>query len=146
MRERPAATGLWELARGAAGLGFVAAAAFNTVVTLRQPQVFLAPARRDVWLPPWRFFLERIMTRHPRRVVLATIAYEASVAALILARGRPVRVGIAGAMVWAGVTTPVLPPGQAAGNAALIPALAPLLSRSYPRTTWAVVGRLGDAT
>ena len=41
-------------------------------------------------------------------------------------------------MLWAAVTTPVLPPGQAIGNAAIAPAVAPLLSRSYRRSTWAV--------
>ena len=104
------------MGRAAAGLGFLAAAAFNITVTRGEAPSVFARMYDDAWLRPWRWLLRHIVIPHGPAVVVGVAAYEATVGICILGRGRLVTAGLLGGAAWAVVTTPLLPPAQAIGN------------------------------
>lgn len=94
---RPSGTGD-RLAVVLVGAGFAAAAVGNAVGTLPQAHPFLQWCRDEAWLPPYRWVLERLVDVAPF-VVVAVIAFQATLAAMLLARRR-VDVALALALLW----------------------------------------------
>lgn len=80
------------------GVGFVVAAVVNAVGTLPQARPFLEWCRDAAWLPPYRWVLERLVDVAPA-VVVAVVAFQAVLAAMLLARRR-VDVALALALAW----------------------------------------------
>jgi hypothetical protein len=109
--------------RVAVGVGFLGAAAYNVLVTRRDAERVLARMGDDAWLPPWRSALRRFAIPHATAVTMGAAALEATAGACILAGGRVATTGLVTGAAWAVVTTPLLPPRQAAGNFAIAPAL-----------------------
>ena len=80
------------------GFGFAVAAVGNAVGTLPQARPFLEWCRDSAWLPPYRWVLEQLVDVAPV-VVVATVVFEAVVAAMLISRRR-VDVALALATVW----------------------------------------------
>ncbi|MBI4927396.1 MAG: hypothetical protein HY835_06500 [Anaerolineae bacterium] len=78
----------------------------NVPVTLIDPTLF-AQAGAHAVLPVYRWFFTEVLARYPLPFVIALILFETTVGVLILSRGKGVRLGLLGAVLFCLFLTPV---------------------------------------
>lgn len=78
---------------------FVLMACVNFTVLLINPGL-IAEAGSRAFLPVYRWFFSEVLARYPVPLLIALIAFEASVGALILSKGRWVRCGVFAAIAF----------------------------------------------
>lgn len=119
-----------DAARSVLALAYFAGAAFNSLYTLRHPEVF------DGWLespllPGYRWFFVDVVAQNAWFWVPLAVAGEIILGILLLTRGRLVRIGIALSILFQLLLAPMWI-GQAFINIVLAILQVPLLRGAYP--------------
>lgn len=112
----------------------VMALGVNALLSVLAPDVFISLGTGEPLIPFYAWLFENVVALAPAVVGIVAAAGEVTVGLLILSRGRRVKLGLIGAIVFLLVITPLgvwtLPnPLMAAG-------LARLLTKEYPRALW----------
>lgn len=115
------------------GLGFIAAAVFNTVITYPGATA-VYEAFADLSWPVFDVFVRDVVIPLAQPVTVAVVVFEFVTGTLVLSRGRRTRLGIGAAVVWHVVLIPFLSV-YAVANVALAAAIAVLLRYDYPPRT-----------
>jgi hypothetical protein len=85
---------------------FVAAGLFNTYTALTQPDVYLDYGDMAV-LDVYRQFINGFFSEHTQAIVLAIALGQLSVGALLTGGGHPLRMGVAGGVIFFIAITPL---------------------------------------
>lgn len=126
--------GRWAtIGRVVVGLGFIAAAVFNTVITYPGATAAYEAFAELSW-PVFDVFVREVVIPLARPVTAAVIVFEFVTGTLVLSRGRWTRLGIAAAVGWHVVLIPFLSV-YAIVNVVLAAAIAVLLRYDYPPRT-----------
>ncbi len=135
LESRPSAGPGWEVLRAIVGIGYLAAAVFNTVYTLpRSDELdgyadgawfgFLADFMRDVFMPNGELFMASV------------IVFEIVVGLLVLGRDRMVDVGVVASVLWVLTVLPFLAWPYLVTNVILAIVQAIVLVRRYDQAVW----------
>lgn len=115
------------------GLFFlVMAIGVNVVLVLAAPDQFVALGTEDALIPLYRWFFENVVAVAPPLFGLLAAAYEIAIALMMLSKGRFVKWGLIGGIVFLIVITPL--GVWTLGNPILALALAVLLRKEYTRS------------
>src|SRR5918995_7319723 len=110
----------------------VMAIGVNVVLVLVAPDLFVALGTNDAIIPLYRWFFENVVALAPPLFGLLAAAYEITIALLMLSKGRYVKWGLIGGIVFLIGITPL---GiWTLGNPIMALALAYLLTKEYDRT------------
>jgi hypothetical protein len=115
------------------GLFFtVMAIGVNVVLVVAAPDLFVGLGTNDAVVPLYRWFFENVVALAPPLFGLLAAAYEVTIALLILSRGRYVKWGLTGGIVFLIGITPL---GiWTLANPILALAMACLLRKEYDRS------------
>jgi hypothetical protein len=109
----------------------VMALGVNLTLLLTDPSLYVA-AGKDAFLPVYRWFFTTVLAWNPVFFVILLILYEVSVGALILSKGKYVRYGLVGGIVFClGVSLIGI---QAVTSPGVALALALLLRKDFPHS------------
>lgn len=126
--------GLWRPNLGRAAIGaffLLMAIAVNIVTIITNPQSYAAWADTAL-LPLYREVILRFVAPNPALLVLPVAAYQIAVALALWYRGRVVKLGLVGAMLF---LVGIMPLGwEEMANVVLIAGLALLLRHDYPHS------------
>jgi hypothetical protein len=110
----------------------VMAIGVNVVLVLISPDLFVGLGTDDALIPLYRWFFENIVAVAPSLFGLLAAAYEVTIALLMLSKGRYVKWGLIGGIVFLIAITPL--GVWTLANPILALALAYLLTREYDRS------------
>jgi hypothetical protein len=110
----------------------VMAIGVNVVLVLISPDLFVGLGTNDALIPLYRLFFENVVAVAPPPFGLLAAAYEVSIALLMLSKGRYVKWGLIGGIVFLIAITPL--GVWTLANPILALALAYLLTREYDRS------------
>ena len=115
------------------GLFFlIMAVGVNVVLVLVAPDQFVALGTDAPVVPLYRWFFENVVALAPPLFGLLAAAYEITIALMMLAKGRYVKWGLIGGIVFIIAITPL--GTWTLGNPIMALALAYLLTKEYDRT------------
>jgi hypothetical protein len=137
---RPTA-GTWRnAARLAFGGFFLATATFNATVTLPDAAAFYADVADELAWPGFGWLLLQLVVPAAVPLTVLLVAFEVGVAALVLSKGRRVRLGLLAATAFMVGLAPLLS-WYELGNVPLVALALLLLTRDYRRSLWDLVRR-----
>ena len=132
------------LARPGAGRVFVGvfflvmAVGVNVVISVLSPDLFVGLGADAPLLTPYQWFFENVVASAPLLFGLLAAAYEVTIGSMVLFKGRYVKWGLIGGIVFLIGTTPL--GVWTLANPVLALALAVLLGREYGRSLPGMVG------
>jgi hypothetical protein len=89
-----------KVCRAILGLGFTAAALFNAVAVLANPQAYVLGFGPQALFPFYENFIYGPFARHTTAFVLVIAAGQLAIGLLMFARGTVFRIGLAGGMLF----------------------------------------------
>jgi hypothetical protein len=110
----------------------IMAVGVNVVLVLVAPDQFVALGTTDSLIPLYRWFFENVVALAPPLFGLLAAAYEITIALMMLSRGRYVRWGLIGGILFLIAITPL--GVWTLGNPIMALALAYLLTKEYDRS------------
>ena len=110
----------------------VMAVGVNVVLVLVAPGQFVALGTNDALIPLYRWFFENVVALAPPFFGLLAATYEITIALMMLSKGRYVRWGLIGGIVFLIAITPL--GTWTLANPILAVALAYLLTKEYDRS------------
>lgn len=120
-------------------LGFfflVMAIGINVVMVLTNPQSYIQMGQNAL-IPFYRWVFLNIISLNPALFVLPIAAFQITIALLMLAKGKYVKWGLLGGIVFLIAISPL---GlESLPNLILAAAMAWLLKKDYPRSVWAMI-------
>jgi hypothetical protein len=122
-------------------LAYFAGAGFNLAYTARHPELFEEWVREPL-LPVYRWFFVEVVAENVRFWVPLAAAGEVLLGALLLARGRAVKVGVLLSILFQLLLAPMWI-GQTLPNLVLAVVQLPLLRPRYPVSIPSLVARRG---
>jgi hypothetical protein len=130
---------MWKPNLGRAAIGgffLLMAIMVNIVTTFTNPHSYTAWADTAL-LPVYQEIILRVVAPNPALLVLPVAAYEIAVAVALVWKGRAVKLGLVGAMLF---LVGIMPLGwEEVANVVLIAGLALLLRHAYPHSIPALV-------
>ena len=125
----------WNLWRALIGVGYLAAAGFNSFFTL--PHGNLEWFADGAWSPFLADFVRNVVHPHREPLLALVVAFEVAVGILILHRGRAVDIGAGAAVLWVLLLMPFLQPWpMATTNLGLAAVQGIILLRRYDAAVW----------
>jgi hypothetical protein len=116
----------------------VMAIGVNVVLVLISPHLFVGLGTNDALIPLYRWFFENVVAVAPPLFGLLTAAYEVTIALLMLSKGRYVKWGLIGGIVFLIAVTPL--GVWTLSNPILAVATAYLLTKEYERSLPEMLG------
>jgi hypothetical protein len=110
----------------------VMALGVNVVLVLVAPGLFVALGTVDALIPLYRWFFENVVALAPSLFGLLAAAYEVTIALMMLSRGRYVKWGLVGGIVFLLGITPL--GVWTLANPVMAAAMAYLLTKEYDRS------------
>ena len=137
---RPTA-GRWRnAARLAFGVFFLATAAFNVAVTLPDAAALYTSIADELAWRGFDWLLRQLVVPAAVPFTVLLVAFEVAVAALVLAKGRRVRLGLLAAVAFMVGLAPLMS-WYELGNVPLVAVALLLLACDYDRSLWDMVRR-----